>query len=51
MSEFLLDVFDIEPLPKDSNLRAIDNLILTPHIGYVSFESYSKFLNLRKLCQ
>lgn len=38
-----LDVFDIEPLPKDSNLRAIDNLILTPHIGYVSFESYSKF--------
>ena len=38
-----LDVFDIEPLPKDSNLRTIDNLILTPHIGYVSSESYSKF--------
>ena len=38
-----LDVFDIEPLPKDSNLRVIDNLILTPHIGYVSSESYSKF--------
>ena len=38
-----LDVFDIEPLPKDSNLRAIDNLILTPHIGYVSSESYTKF--------
>ena len=38
-----LDVFDIEPLPNDHYLRSIDNLILTPHIGYVSTESYKKF--------
>ncbi len=38
-----LDVYDIEPLPKDHYLRTIENLILTPHIGYVSSESYSIF--------
>jgi D-3-phosphoglycerate dehydrogenase len=28
-----LDVFDIEPLPKDSPLREIENVVLVPHIG------------------
>jgi D-3-phosphoglycerate dehydrogenase len=29
-----LDTFDIEPLPDDSVLREIDEVILTPHLGY-----------------
>ena len=38
-----LDVYDQEPLPKDHVLRKTKNLILTPHIGYVSEEAYEKF--------
>jgi phosphoglycerate dehydrogenase-like enzyme len=40
-----LDVYDQEPLPKRHPLRAINNIILTPHIGYVSSEAYEKFFN------
>ncbi len=28
-----LDVFEIEPLEKDSPLRSLDNVVMTPHIG------------------
>ena len=38
-----LDVYDIEPLPQDHILRSMTNVILTPHIGYVSSEAYEKF--------
>ena len=38
-----LDVYDKEPLPRDHILRKTKNLILTPHIGYVSKEAYEKF--------
>jgi phosphoglycerate dehydrogenase-like enzyme len=31
-----LDVFDREPLPADHPFRALDNVVLTPHIGYVT---------------
>ena len=40
-----LDVYDQEPLPKDHILRKTKNIILTPHIGYVSIETYKKFFN------
>jgi phosphoglycerate dehydrogenase-like enzyme len=38
-----LDVFDIEPLPVDHPYRTIENLLLTPHIGYATQELYSLF--------
>ncbi len=41
-----LDVYDIEPLPKDHELRNLSqnfNVVLSPHLGYVSSETYEKF--------
>src|SRR5260221_366396 len=34
------DVYDQEPLPIDHPLRPAPNVILTPHIGYVTAENY-----------
>jgi phosphoglycerate dehydrogenase-like enzyme len=34
------DVYDREPLPPDDPLRRAPNVLLTPHIGYVTQESY-----------
>src|ERR1700720_4694518 len=34
------DVYDKEPLPIDYPLRTAPNVILTPHIGYVTEENY-----------
>src|SRR5580692_3863556 len=34
------DVYDKEPLPIDHPLRTCPNVILTPHIGYVTDENY-----------
>jgi phosphoglycerate dehydrogenase-like enzyme len=31
-----LDVFDREPLPGDHPFRSLDNVVVTPHVGYVS---------------
>jgi phosphoglycerate dehydrogenase-like enzyme len=38
-----LDVFDIEPLPVDHPLRKMDNVVLTPHLGYVSAQNYRAY--------
>ena len=40
-----IDVFDIEPLPKNDSLRSASNLLATPHLGFVSqpvFEIFSQ---------
>lgn len=34
-----LDVFEVEPLPIDSPLMNINNVVLTPHIGSATFET------------
>ncbi|WP_027572654.1 D-2-hydroxyacid dehydrogenase family protein [Bradyrhizobium sp. WSM1743] len=31
-----LDVFSVEPLPVDHPFRTLDNLVLTPHLGYAT---------------
>jgi phosphoglycerate dehydrogenase-like enzyme len=38
-----IDVYWREPLPKDHPLLALDNVVLTPHLGYVVEESYRAF--------
>jgi phosphoglycerate dehydrogenase-like enzyme len=38
-----LDVFDPEPLPPDHPYLQLDNTLITPHLGYVTLETYEKF--------
>jgi phosphoglycerate dehydrogenase-like enzyme len=35
-----LDVFEPEPLPHNHPVLALDNVVLTPHLGYVTEEGY-----------
>jgi phosphoglycerate dehydrogenase-like enzyme len=37
-----LDVYDEEPLPENHSLRRLDNVVLTPHLGYVTVENYRR---------
>ena len=38
-----LDVFDIEPLPLDHPFRQMNNVVITPHLGYVSEQNYRRY--------
>ena len=38
-----LDVFDEEPLPAAHPFRTLDNVVATPHLGYVSEDTYRIF--------
>jgi phosphoglycerate dehydrogenase-like enzyme len=38
-----IDVYDTEPLPAEHPYRKLENLLATPHIGYVSRGLYERF--------
>jgi phosphoglycerate dehydrogenase-like enzyme len=38
-----LDVYDVEPLPLSDSLRTAPNVVLTPHLGYVTDDAYQVF--------
>lgn len=38
-----LDVFDVEPLPAGHPFRTLSNVVVTPHIGYVTEAGYQLF--------
>lgn len=40
-----LDLFDIEPLPPLHPFRTLDNVLATPHVGYVSQQNYQLFFS------
>ena len=38
-----LDTYEIEPLPADHPLQALDNVLLSPHLGFVTKDAYTRF--------
>jgi phosphoglycerate dehydrogenase-like enzyme len=38
-----LDVYDVEPLPAGHPLRSAPRTVLSPHLGYVSTDTYRTF--------
>lgn len=38
-----VDVFDIEPLPQSHPFRSLERLLVTPHIGFVTKNTYRTF--------
>jgi len=45
-----LDVYGVEPLPADHPIRSLDNAILTPHLGYVTEDTYRIFYSQTVEC-
>jgi phosphoglycerate dehydrogenase-like enzyme len=43
LSGVALDVFDCEPLPARHPFRTLPNVVTTPHLGYVTEETYRVF--------
>jgi len=40
---FGVDVYDREPLPVDHPLRSLPNVVMTPHIGFVTVDNYRTY--------
>jgi phosphoglycerate dehydrogenase-like enzyme len=38
-----IDVYNEEPLAADHPFRKLDNIVITPHLGYVTAENYKRF--------
>lgn len=38
-----LDVYDTEPLPQSHPFRSLDNVVATPHVGFVTRNAYELF--------
>jgi phosphoglycerate dehydrogenase-like enzyme len=38
-----IDVYNEEPLALDHPFRKLDNIVITPHLGYVTAENYKRF--------
>lgn len=39
----VLDVFEIEPLPINASILQLENVLATPHIGFVESDSYERY--------
>jgi phosphoglycerate dehydrogenase-like enzyme len=38
-----LDVYNVEPLPAEHRLRSLPNVVLSPHMGYVTQQTYRDY--------
>tara|TARA_B100000214_G_scaffold342687_1_gene290655 strand:+ start:8729 stop:9673 length:945 start_codon:yes stop_codon:yes gene_type:complete len=43
-----LDVFETEPLPKEHKLAQLNNVILSPHLGYATVTNIKEYMEISK---